>query len=109
MYRSAALLPTGTNMDPTAPESNKYYNADQSYEIVVNTSTGKYRVLSTYGKLTEDRIGVSFDIHHDQNFSRLGYYTVVGIVSYFEDENGNRVRFTEGTVPAKKVPFWVYK
>lgn len=109
MNRSTALLPTGTNMDPTAPESNMYFNEDQSYEIAMNLETGKYRVFSTYGRLTEDRIGVRMDVHHDQNFSRLGYYEIVGIVSYFEDEAGNKVRFTEGTVPAKKVPFWVYK
>ncbi len=105
MYRSYALLPTGTTMNPLKPETSFYFEPNQSYQIA-KSETGTYRIFSSYGLFDEDDLYKIMPVHHDQTGRYLGDFTIVGIVStnQFTGE-----RFSEGEIPNKKIPFWVYK
>ena len=108
MIRSTvALLPTGTNMSPSKPESAPYYDRGQVAYVVDLAESAleptRFRVLTSFGSLG-DRLGLGskIGIHHDQTLRRLGVGTVVGIVDFATGES-------QGYVPLRKVPHWVFK
>jgi hypothetical protein len=101
MSRSAALLPTGTRLNPSAPEDATYFDPDQLALVVVNDETGAFRVLTTFGE-SGWPIGETHEIHHDQTMRRLGRFRVVGRANF---RTGER----EGVVPNRKITHWVFK
>jgi hypothetical protein len=105
MYRTTALLPTGTKMNPQTPETAEYYNERQCYRIA-QSEKGTYRIFSSSGTIDENELGAYIDAHHDQTGRYLGRFTVVGIVSTNEYTG---IRFSEGDVPNRNIPFYVYK
>jgi hypothetical protein len=99
---SAALLPTGTKMNPMDPKDATYYDEGQ-VAYVVESEDGKFKVLTSFGSLGSDwAVGRCHEIHHDQTFRNFGFFTVTGIRNYKTSE-------VTGEVPSKKLPHWVFK
>ena len=109
----AALLPTGTFMNPSQPESAEYYDREQVAYIVkqIRESDGsllppgplKLRVLTSFGLLGEHWArGTTHFIEHDQTQRPLGQFEVIGIRDY-------KLGVRTGLVPDRKLPHWVFK
>jgi len=86
------ILPTGTKLNPADP-AGEYYSDEQTLIIVKTTDTGRYRVLTSYGRPTDWNIGSLWDIRHDQTGAKLGIVQVVGLRSPGSEPTGE--------VPAK--------
>lgn len=98
--RSAALLPTGSKMNPRHPEGATYYDPGQ-VAIIVDIN-GSLKCLTSFGDLGSWQIGSRHEIHHDQTMRRLGNGKVVGKVWYPDGA-------VEGNVPNRALPHWVFK
>lgn len=100
---SSALLPTGTTINPSAPEDATYYDPEQTLLVVENDETHALRALTSFGSLGASwSVGTVHEIHHDQTLRRLGWFKVVGVVDF---RSGERT----GKVPARKIPHYVFK
>lgn len=103
MY-GVAILPTGTTINPHAPESNEYHDRrDVDYILQKDDRTRPTRVASSAGDLGPAfAIGTQHRFYHDQTMAGLGYYTIVGIVDY----SAGSMR---GEVPNRKLSYSVFK
>ena len=99
MSRSAALLPTGTNVNPINPV-NEYYTPGAQTLIIGRNERGQVRAMSTFGGMFWE-LGSRHEVRHDQNRSYLGTFTIIGAYT----NEGEII----GEVPNKKIPFWVFK
>jgi hypothetical protein len=100
---SAALLPTGTKMNPASPDDATYFDQGQVAYIVRNTDTGALRVFTSFGNLGDGWApGTYHEIYHDQTSRFLGYFKVTGVTTFATGA-------TEGEVPSKSLPHWVFK
>lgn len=106
--RSAALLPTGTTMNPSKPETAEYFDPSQTAIIVTKDGSADpkdLRVLTTFGDPGAAwGIGTHHEIHHDQTRRYLGTFTVVGTRNFSQDLLGGI-----GNVPDRKIKHWVFK
>jgi hypothetical protein len=113
--KGRAVLPTGDRVNPhDKPESNSYIQGwdkwgDQSVIAIVKQrgdTRDTYRsILSGHKGVSDDIIGDSFALEHDQTQARIGHgdWVVVGV---YEPKPGGAVM---GEIPNQKIPFYVYK
>jgi len=98
-------LPTGSSMNPQAPQDSAFFDAQQTCYVLQKVSearTRPTRVLTSFAGITSVGIGSRFMLRHDQHFTGLGEYEVVGIAEFFSG-----VRF--GDVPNRKIMHCVAK
>jgi hypothetical protein len=95
-------------MDPTtSPFGQDWLAFDAAYIMSKPERTRPTRVFVSSGLLSESwNIGNTWECRHDQTGTKLGDYTVVGIVFY--DADGNVAR-TVGNVPDRKLAPAVFK
>lgn len=99
-YGSTALLPTGTNINLHAPETNDYFSPDLTYYVLRDGN--KTRIASSYGEPEAAwAIGTVHTAHHDQAGYLLGVFTVVG----YRTPDGE----LHGDVPTRKHSLAVFK
>lgn len=113
--KGRAVLPTGDRVNPhDKPESNSYIQGwakggDQSMIAIVKQrgdTRDTYRsILSGHNGTSDDIIGDSFPMEHDQTQAAIGRgdWVVVGV---YEPKPGGAVM---GEIPNQKIPFYVYK
>lgn len=113
--RGRAVLPTGDRVNPhDKPESNSFIqgwaqSGDQSVIAIVKQrgdTRDTYRsILSGHNGTSDDIIGDSFPMEHDQTQAMIGRgeWVVVGV---YEPKPGGAVI---GEIPNQKIPFYVYK
>jgi len=95
-WKEWIVLPTQSWLNPKAPESNEYFNADCSY--VICERGGRYVAISGYGSGYATG-GEQIELRHDQTGQRLGAVKVVG-------------EFTPETLKQQalpKMPLYVFK
>lgn len=101
MYHGTAILPTGTYMNPTYPETAEYYDAGQVCYIM--RSGRRLRAWTSFGELGESwAVGTTHIAHHDQAGYELGVFTVIGIATFATGE-------LVGETVNKKIPHQVFK
>lgn len=105
-YSSAALLPTGTKMNPVHPEDAQYYDQGQ-VAYVMKHSSGALRLFTSFGQLGNYgpgnwSIGTYHEVHHDQTLRNAGVFQVIGQADF-------RTGTKTGEVPDKKLAHWVFK
>lgn len=100
-YHGIASLPSGTRMDPTAPEDNEYFEQGVTIYVLENVDNGKRSVFSSWGSgwMT---LGEVKEYHHDQAGYSFGFLKVIGII---DTVAGTVV----GEIPARKLPHRVAK
>jgi hypothetical protein len=104
MQNLAALLPTGTKMNPARPDSAEYFDAGQTAIVVRNLDSGTLRVFTTFGQVGNAwAIGTRHEVKHDQTGRYLGEFQVIGTVEFAG------IRITQGEVPNRSLPHWVFK
>jgi hypothetical protein len=113
--RGRAVLPTGDRLNPhDKPESNSFIQGwarggDESVIAIVKQrgeTRDTYRsILSGHNGTSDDIIGDSFPMEHDQTQAMIGRgdWVVVGV---YEPKPGGAVM---GEIPNQKIPFYVYK
>lgn len=101
-YGSTALLPTGTNVNPSHPRSAEYFDEGQTAYILKDGN--KIRCATSFGgRLQGWGVGTTHEVHHDQAGHRLGYFTVIGIVEFATE------LLLDGETVDRKIPHWVFK
>jgi hypothetical protein len=105
--RAAALLPTGTRMNPSKPDDAEYFDPGQTAYVVRpahQSATGGEKVFTSFGNCGESwKIGTIHEVEHDQTGRFQGAFQVIGIASF------DGIRVTQGEVPDRKLPHWVFK
>lgn len=100
MY-SVAALPANCRMNPTKPETAKFYDKDQIGYVIEQGSPSRRRLFTSFGSLGW-RVGEDKAFHHDQTLRDRGVWRVVGVVNY---ATGAR----HGVVPDYALGHWVAK
>lgn len=102
---SVALLPTRTNVNVNAPETNEYFGTDLTYLVVRRVGFTNTSVASTYADASNPEaghfIGERFEAHHDQEGYTFGVLEVIGIRT--------REGVLSGQIPARKLSLRVFK
>lgn len=82
-YATAVVVrSTHTTMNPFAPKSNEYYDADQVAYVMQN-NRGIVRVVTSFGSLGESyEVGNCTTLISDANGRDLGVHTIVAIVDF---------------------------
>jgi hypothetical protein len=103
LYGSTAVFPTRTNIHPSSPQDNEYYEDGLHY--LVMRDGNKLRVVSGWGNEPDVgwRVGTQHELHHDQAGYRFGLFTVIG---WFRGVNGD---IRVGTIPERKMSLSVFK
>lgn len=100
-----AILPVGRgeNINPAHPAGDHWCRQEDDGLLVVRVAEGKYRAINTCGNadFAWHPIGQVMVCHHDQTGRWLAEAEVVGHVW----SNGE----TEGHVPDRMIPLWVFK
>jgi hypothetical protein len=99
-YTSYAILNTSTQINPAAPESAEFYDAEQTAYVLTRPS-GRQIVATSFGDMRLE-IGKHYTFHHDQSRRDMGELEVAGVATFAAGT-------TEGEVPNVKLPHFVFK
>lgn len=99
---SWAILDSCTKMNPAQPQDAEYYDAGQ-VAYILERESGRRLVATSFGSFNEDlAIGKSQKFHHDQSGRTMGHLRIIGIATFATGA-------TEGEVPDRKLPHFVFK
>jgi hypothetical protein len=99
-YHSYAIFNSGTKINPASPADAEYYDAGQ-VAYVLERPSGSRVVATSFGSLRLT-VGSRYDFHHDQSRRAMGLLQVIGTVEF-------ATGITEGEIPDKKLPHFVFK
>jgi len=120
-HNGTAVLPTGTWMNPSKPETAEYYDAGQTAFVVREIGRMRIRIItrSSRRELPGWHIGTVHTLKHDPGGEYLGEYEVIGIRQFTVDAHtcspGCACKSTPasylqiGEVPNRAHPHWVFK